>query len=269
VPDTYQAGKDDWWRYLVLLNGIPVDRPRWASAPAGEVHSVRTNARGMVRIADDVELPLRTEYGRVEIVERAEWRRIAAVYADGGVIRQNPSPYGGTWAFCFTNSFGYRLKTGSGLLRPEKLGQEEVSNNTSEFAAVTYALRALPDGWSGLIHTDSKVTINRFWGDGTEAGLPRGWFKAARKSLTRLGELTPVLLGGHPNRAELAAGVRKDGLPVSEHNVWCDEECGRLGREHWEQREREAAAAEQVREMRARALEVIAINTTLTARGAA
>ena len=36
-----------------------------------------------------------------------------------------------------------------------------------------------------------------------------------------------VLLSGHPTKAQLALGIGKGGRPVSEHNVWCDHECGR------------------------------------------
>jgi len=41
-----------------------------------------------------------------------------------------------------------------------------------------------------------------------------------------------VLLGGHPNKKELASWIRKDGLPVSKFNVLCDKLCGERAAEH-------------------------------------
>jgi hypothetical protein len=40
---------------------------------------------------------------------------IVSVYADGGVIGANPSPKGGTWAWCHVNDADHRVKSGSGL----------------------------------------------------------------------------------------------------------------------------------------------------------
>lgn len=44
-----------------------------------------------------------------------------------------------------------------------------------------------------------------------------------------------VLLQGHPTKADLACGIgKKRNLPVSIHNVWCDEACGKAAREFLE-----------------------------------
>jgi ribonuclease HI len=153
---------------------------------------------------------------------------ITAVYADGGCIVRNPSPHGGTWAWCFVDDAGTRVQSKSGLILPAEIGLSAVTNNVSEFAALARALRALPDGWSGPVFSDSQITLGRiFWG-WRDKGLPAGWLWAAQANLRRLGKLEPVLLDGHPTKAQLASGIGKRGNRVSEHNVWCDHECGRV-----------------------------------------
>lgn len=93
-------------------------------------------------------------------------------------------------------------------------------------------LEALPDGWSGQVCTDSLLTIRRFSNPETAglAGIPDDWRRRMARVLGRLGALEYVLLDGHPTRAQLAAGVGKRGNKVSEHQVFCDEECTRIGR---------------------------------------
>lgn len=150
------------------------------------------------------------------------------VFADGGVVKVNPSPHGGTWAYCHVVG-GERVVEASGLLLPSDCGTDVVSNNQSEFFALLVALEAMPDGWSGTVYSDSGVTLQRF--ADPEAvkmkGIQDGWVQRLKAVRSRLGHLTFTLLGGHPNKKELEAGRRKDGKPVSPHNVWCDRECGR------------------------------------------
>jgi hypothetical protein len=158
----------------------------------------------------------------------------AAVYADGGVILQNPSPHGGTWAWCWTDAplplEGTITRQDSGLLVPAADG-ELVTNNQTEFFAVMAALRSLPDGWSGMVYTDSQVTLRRVRDpEGARMeGIPPGWVACLKRHRGRLGELHLVLLDGHPTRAHLDAGTGKRGGPVSPHNVHCDKACGRVG----------------------------------------
>lgn len=164
------------------------------------------------------------------------------IYADGGVIRMNSSPYGGTWAWCHVSA-GERVKMGSGCT--VCAAGERISNNTTEMIAVVAGLEAAPDGWEGFVFTDSWVTICR-----VNTAMGGGWPKVAketppdvvdrlRKQLARPLLFSLVLLGGHPNRKELEAGYRKDGKPVSKHNVWCDEACKLAAVEFWVQRELE------------------------------
>lgn len=160
---------------------------------------------------------------------------IAAVYADGGVIGANPSPIGGTWAWCFVNADNQRIHTASGVVLP-RTSCPLITNNLTEFLAVVKALEALPEGWSGTVYSDSQVTIGRiFWG-WKQNNLPLVLLRQANAAIARLDfqRCTAVLLDGHPTRAQLLAGRGKRGNLVSEHNVWCDLACQREARAYRE-----------------------------------
>lgn len=157
---------------------------------------------------------------------------IIAVYADGGVIGRNPSPYGGTWAFCHVNPDGARIAEASGTITPVPAGVALVTNNLTELYAVVGGLLALPADWSGVVASDSQITLGRlFWGWAL-AGIPEWLQNDMDKARRRLGwaNCAPVLLDGHPTRAQLATGIGKRGNRVSEHNVWCDKACGEQAR---------------------------------------
>lgn len=153
---------------------------------------------------------------------------IAKLYADGGVIERNPSPIGGTWAYCHVNSDNTRIHEASGSVTPADCGVARVSNNMTEFLALLYGLESLPAGWVGKVFTDSGVTLMRFESPNTIAmnGIPDALVERLKAVRAKLGELTFHLLGGHPTKQELKDGFRrKDGKPVSEHNVRCDWLC--------------------------------------------
>jgi ribonuclease HI len=156
---------------------------------------------------------------------------IVALYADGGCIARNPSPLGGTWAFCQVDAAGQRLGGWGGVLPAPPGGT--ISNNLTEFVAAVLALESVPVGWTGTLYTDSNVTRGRLVDGWALNGLPQEWIKrgaAALQRHTHHGHLTfrAVLLQGHPTAADLRAGVgAKRGLPVSVHNCWCDHECQR------------------------------------------
>lgn len=161
---------------------------------------------------------------------------IVAAYCDGGLIvapgqKPGASPHGGTWAYVLVGAGDQVIGTGSGLLLASDLG-DPVGNNTAEFQAAAMLLRALPDGWSGTIGCDSRVTIGRLHDGWERNGIPEGLSALADHHLRRLGALTWVLLDGHPTKAQLAAGIGKRGNPVSPHNVLCDKLCGEAG-ERW------------------------------------
>lgn len=155
---------------------------------------------------------------------------VVAVYADGGVVRHNPSPYGGIWACCHVDEAGSRTWEDAGWLLPGEFNNGVVTNNQTEFYALLIALELVPAGWSGRACSDSNVTLLRFFRSGRLNGIPMRWQHRLGRVLARLGAVEPVLLSGHPTRSQLAAGVGRGGRPVSEHNVWCDRRCGELAR---------------------------------------
>jgi DNA modification methylase/ribonuclease HI len=155
---------------------------------------------------------------------------VTEVFADGGVVLVNPSPHGGTWAWCHVSG-GERVREAGGTVTPAEIGMGKVSNNQTEFLALLLCLEALPDGWSGKVFTDSGVTLQRFRDAAKTNGIPPVWVRRLAGVRHRLGELEYVLLGGHPSKADLARGSRSDGKPVSAFNKWCDEECGRRAKE--------------------------------------
>lgn len=155
-----------------------------------------------------------------------DFSRVVRVYADGGICRKNPSPFGGSWAFVYASWNDIALCERSGCVTPQDVGLETVSNNLTEFLALLFALEFLPKGWSGLVHSDSGCTVQRFRDNARCKGIPDDLVARKNATLARLGTLTYVLLGGHPTRRELELGVRGDGKPVSPHNVRCDHLCG-------------------------------------------
>lgn len=185
---------------------------------------------------------------------------VQEVYADGGLAGpKNPAPEGGTWAWCHVRfedrgeparpapalPAGLRTLVASdyGYVVPEFFGTPAAGNNQMEALAVLLALEALPNGWTGIVHTDSGLTITRFRSvcavtmghqDYTAAmvGLPQ-WFVARMFDVARrLGPLTWINLSGHATAAEIATGIKykpkpggPEAWPVSPFNVWCDQHC--------------------------------------------
>lgn len=163
---------------------------------------------------------------------------IEAIYSDAGCVGPNPSPHAITWAWCHVNAAGERINQGSGIITPrisvrlDGRRMQFLSSNVGEYAALARAIRATPEGWSGTVFCDSRITLGRFFWDWENNGIPDGWVHHALNELVaKRGILFPVLLDGHPTRKQLAAGHGKRGNFVSEHNVWCDKECGRLAKE--------------------------------------
>ncbi len=149
------------------------------------------------------------------------------LYTDGGVIQKNPSPYGGTWAWCLVEDNSI-VHQDSGIIQPIDLGLEKISNNVSELYAAMRGLSFLPTEWNGTIHIDSEVTLWRITTSNSFNNVPI--FIRDKVLELRAGKFWKViLLGGHPTKAELKQGYRKrNNLPVSKWNQWCDQECTRL-----------------------------------------
>lgn len=155
-----------------------------------------------------------------------DFNLITALYCDGGVIGKNPSPHGITWAFCGVDENNRRILEAGGYVvsPPGRLA----TNNWSEQIAIVKALEAMPAGWSGLVCSDSRIALGRVFQDWSTKNLPRNVIERSRQAVARLGCLRFLHLQGHPTKEDLARGIgAKRGLPVSIHNVWVDEECGR------------------------------------------
>lgn len=153
-----------------------------------------------------------------------DWNQL---YVDGGVIGRNPSEIGGTWGarLVYGNEV---VKEESGTITPQQAGLPEITNNLSEMAALLKGLRMLPDDWCGVIYTDSQITLGRAAWGWRWHGIPDWMYRAFGLQTARLkhwGEIRFVLLAGHPTKAQLAAGVGRNDLPVSIHNVAVDRLC--------------------------------------------
>ena len=153
------------------------------------------------------------------------------LYCDGGVIGKNPSPIGGTWAFCVVDVelFDLHIIEQSGVIVPAQARLPEITNNLTEMLALVRGLQNLPDDWKGTVYSDSQITLGRVFDGWKWNGIPN-WlhveFQRERKRLCNWEYIRWQLLQGHPTRAELDAGIGKRGYPVSIHNQWCDRACG-------------------------------------------
>ncbi len=160
-----------------------------------------------------------------------------SLYADGGVIGKNPSTIGGTWAFRILNECGTPICERSGAITPAECYLPAVTNNLTEMLAVVSGLRIFPSNWRGVIYSDSQITLGRLFGSWKWTGIPP-WlhkqFAAEARRLVYWTQIKYILLQGHPTAAELEAGVGHTGRPVSEHNQWCDRECGRIAKQYKE-----------------------------------
>lgn len=155
------------------------------------------------------------------------------LYCDGGVIRKNPSPFGGTWAWILVeemvSEFGDKvdqiIDSAAGYISPDQGEGGLVTNNIAELFAAVEGLRALPRPWTGHFYSDSQVTIGRlFWG-WRYKNVPDWLYRAVGPALKGL-VVEPHLLQGHPTLEDLSLGIgKKRNLPVSVWNKWCDTAC--------------------------------------------
>jgi ribonuclease HI len=153
------------------------------------------------------------------------------VYADGSVVWCNPSPYGLAYGWVWVAADdATAVDAGAGVYDPAAVGLETVENNLGEVVALVHALEGLPAGWAGRVRTDSLNAIRAWAGADRRKYIPPAWWDRLVAARDRLGPLGWELLGGHPTKAELAAGVLKDGKPVSRWNVWCDTAATAAGR---------------------------------------
>jgi ribonuclease HI len=168
------------------------------------------------------------------------------LYTDGGNVGPNPSALGGTWAAVFVEREVDRaLAMASGIVRPwgydaaidstsPRLTVAAISNNVSELLAAVEGMERLPDGWAGVLYTDSGVTRCRLVNKNPSfAGVPLELYQRVAAQRKRFPRLSVVLLDGHPNLDQLASGRGKRGNPVSWWNCRADQECTRLAGRAW------------------------------------
>lgn len=168
-------------------------------------------------------------------------KQTAEVFCDGGVIKVNPSPHGGTWAYYLLDENGVEIGAGSGFVLPANApcptsanywhcGLETVSNNVTELVAVVFALQHLPEDFDGVLHSDSHVTLCRMRHGKSWKGVPQSLIEAAMIERERHSNVQYVLLDGHPTAKQLEAKIGKRGNPCSPWNVKCDKRCGELAK---------------------------------------
>jgi ribonuclease HI len=153
------------------------------------------------------------------------------LYTDGSTIKDNPSQIGGSWSACLVTWDGTRIMTGSGTLTPKQVRLPLVTNNVMEIVAVIAGLKRLPPDWNGVVFSDSEITLGRVFQGWQTNGIPDWLFSELVHQQDRLinwDTITGVLVGSHPTKVELLQGFSHKGLPVSIHNVWCDQECQKL-----------------------------------------
>ena len=152
---------------------------------------------------------------------------VVAIYADGGVVGANPSPVGGVWAWCAVNEHDERVVRRSGFTL--RRGVREVTNNNMELVALVLAVEALHEGWSGIICSDSRLALGTLFEGFNARKQPPNIVKRGMAAAARLSKVETMLLQGHPTKEDLITGIgARRNLPVSQHNVWCDQECNRV-----------------------------------------
>jgi hypothetical protein len=104
------------------------------------------------------------------------------------MIGQNPSPIGGTWAWCMVNADGTRTRHAYGYVTPADLGTPTVSNNHTELLALVLGLEALPAGWAGTVYSDSWVSLQRVFLAAKLANVPP-WLVDRLQTLQKSGAL--------------------------------------------------------------------------------
>lgn len=154
------------------------------------------------------------------------------LYCDGGLIGRNPSREGGTWAWRHVIS-GVPVRSDRGILRPEDIGTEVITNNNTELYAILRAIDEVHTGWRGRVNSDSRIALGWVFKNFDTRNVPN---VLLRRLLRIVGtaateNMEPILLQGHPTKEDLIRGTgARRSLPVSVHNVWCDRECGKLAR---------------------------------------
>lgn len=148
------------------------------------------------------------------------------LYADGGVIFKNPSPYGVTCAFVIVNKDS-SIQSESFMFTHSGLS----TNNQSELLSIILGLESLSNTNRAAIAevcSDSNVSLGRVFRNYSMSNIPE-WTQVrlsnTKKSLVNWDKFSYTLLDGHPTKKQLDIGMGKRGHPVSIWNKICDDLC--------------------------------------------
>lgn len=163
------------------------------------------------------------------------------LYTDGGVISKNPSPIGGTWAWCLVDGDTLIEQSNGGVFHTDvvQFPGGLVTNNQTELFAVVQGLSQLDSDVLVEVCSDSAVTLGRIFKNFAFSNIPF-WMKSAleieKERLVHFSKFTYTQLDGHPTKAHLLAGIGKRGNPVSKWNVLCDKLCNEAAQRFLQER---------------------------------
>jgi hypothetical protein len=152
--------------------------------------------------------------------------RVVEVYTDGGTCGAH-----GVFAYCFVNSAGERIRRVSGTIGGAKLGFKRMCSTAAEIVAAWMAFRGLPDGWAGCWYADSNKALRHVMGLCEPPDyIPEWVWRELHVEKARLGGFKAARVAAHPTALDMLHGMTLSGLPVSQHNIWCEAECSRQRR---------------------------------------
>lgn len=160
--------------------------------------------------------------------------KVNFLYTDGGVIQKNPSPIGGTWAYCVVSPDGDLLYEDYDVVPAKKLGGM-ATNNQMELLAIIRGLQTITR--DSIVHmcSDSQVSLQRVFLGASMSNIPDWMVDALEIEKSRLAlfkKFKYTLLAGHPTKAQLVDGFGKNHHPVSKWNVWVDGLCHKAADEY-------------------------------------
>jgi ribonuclease HI len=156
------------------------------------------------------------------------------VYSDGGLMKRNPSPYGGAYAWCHVDpATNTRVRSQAAVVLPSHWRMPLLTNNVTELVAAVEGIMACPKGEEVWLFTDNDVTKARLThARAAMRGVPEDLQIKTDLARRHVELVAVVLVKGHPSSRELMLGKTKKGQPVSSHNVFVDRECRRVMKEH-------------------------------------
>lgn len=165
----------------------------------------------------------------------AAMRRARRLYSDGGVFRPRRCEVG-SWAWVATDKDDREVACQYGWIAQGAEASDGITNNMTELLAACRALAevtAVVPNWSGMLCSDSKVTLGRLSQGWRLKGIPPSWVTRMGEILRSTGAVHYVPMKGHPTRADLAdrqGRSRSDGMvyAVSYHQVKCDRLCNEV-----------------------------------------